>query len=862
MSNHVAARSRHLERTLGLFILMLLAVFATELAVTQMLNTLLVRLDPVTAGLADALLLMLFFAPPLWIVCDSQIPVERGGTLVPAKAPVIAMIKVLLGIFLIELLVMMILPLVMMRADAQARELADACLTTLLSAPALWWLLFRRKAETRRVPLSDLLGLPLRLYVLLLILIFLVDLMQTLLFSQNLPGLPIGSDKVIDAFLTTIVIAPVLWLLVIRPLKKVAQSDRARANAIHYQANDAVVTLTAQGIITSFNPAAERIFGYRAGEMTGEAAGALFPDGRQGLDALISSRGAHDDATLPCQEVTGKRSDGTPLTLEVSMNRMELEEGGYLLIMRDVSDRKKAQQVLLESLSLQTATLESTADGILAVDLGYRVRTFNRKFLEMWQVSAELLERGDRQALLTSLLAQLKQPGAVLEEMEQLYSQPEQTAIRDIRLKDGRVFECYSYPQVLDASVVGRVWSFRDISEKTKAQEALRESEELFRQVFDQTEDAIIIFNFGTCIILDLNSKAEKVFGYPKAELLDLGLEGLCRKQDFPELCGAIVGISQERGAQLDNIVSLRKDGSEILVTMRGKIMKLQGSQVVYCTFRDVTDRIRMEQEARNIQSRLIQANKMTSLGLLVSGVAHEINNPNSFIMANSRLLSAAWLDALKFLREYHRENGEFLLGGVPFSQLDAHSRELFAGILDGTQRIEAIINNLKGFARQDRAGAGAEVEVDLNKVANSAVSLLHHELVKFTANFHVDLAQKLPSVKGNNQQLGQVLINLLTNACHALPDKQCGIWLATGYDEAAGVVTISVRDEGCGITRDDGSRIMEPFFTTKLDSGGTGLGLSICCAIVKDHAGTLEYSSEPGKGTTFTVRLPAHHPA
>jgi PAS domain S-box-containing protein len=851
MPNHVAKTTQG-DRPLVLFALMLLAVFSTELALMETLNTLLIRLSPLLGGFLDALLLMVFFAPPLWVVCDARrAEVLRAGSAPPCKAPLAAMAQVLVGIFLIEFLVMMLLPQIVPSGDTQLRNACDAALTTVLSAPPLWWFLFRMKMEPNRAPISDLLGLPLSLYALLLILIFLVDLLQVLLFSHVLAG----PTALVDAFLTTIVIAPVLWLLVIRPLKQVAQS-RALASAIHDQVNDAIVSLTAGGTITSFNPAAERIFGYRADAMSGETAALLFLDGQQGLDALLPRSQANDGRAPQCHEITGRKEDGTPVTVEVSISRIQPPSGGYLLIMRDISERKRAQQVLQESLSLQTATLESTADGILAVDLSYRVRTFNQQFLQMWHISRELLEAGDRDALLAELLCQVNQPAAVLEEMEELYSQPEQTAIRDLRLKDGRVFECYSYPQVLEEQVVGRVWSFRDTSEKTKAQEALRESEELFRQVFDQTEDAIVIFCFGTCIIMDLNQKAEKVFGYSKAELLELGLERLCRKEDFPEVCGAIVSIGPERGAQLDNIVSVRKDGSEILVTMRGKIMSLQGSQVSYCTFRDVTERVRMEREARSIQSRLIQANKMTSLGLLVSGVAHEINNPNNFIMANSRLLSSAWQDALKFLREYHRENGEFLLGGVPFSQLDAHSSELFAGIIDGTLRIDAIINNLKGFARQGKALA--EVDVDLNKVATSAITLLHHELVKFTANFHVDLAEKLPKVKGNNQQLGQVLINLLTNACHALPDKSCGIWLSTGFDAAAGEVILSVRDEGCGITRDDGSRIMEPFFTTKLDSGGTGLGLSICCSIIKDHAGRLDYSSEPGRGTTFTVRLPA----
>jgi len=325
---------------------------------------------------------------------------------------------------------------------------------------------------------------------------------------------------------------------------------------------------------------------------------------------------------------------------------------------------------------------------------------------------------------------------------------------------------------------------------------------------------------------------------------------------DLAGLQSAISGIGHEEVSHLENIVGLRKEGSEIIVSMRGKVIPLQGEDVVYCTFRDITGRVRLEEEARDIQARLIQANKMTSLGLLVSGVAHEINNPNNFIMANSQLLAKVWEDADKVLREYQRENGDFLIGGISFSEMSGRSPQLLAGITEGARRINDIVNNLKNFARQDRLLV--ERDVNLNRVVTAAVSLLLHQLNRYTENFHLDLAEDLPSVQGSYQQLEQVAINLLLNAGQALPDKSRGIWVTTGFDEAAGLVTLAVRDEGSGIARDLSHRVMEPFFTTKLDSGGTGLGLAISQSIVREHNGSLEFESEPGKGTTFIVKLPA----
>jgi signal transduction histidine kinase len=288
--------------------------------------------------------------------------------------------------------------------------------------------------------------------------------------------------------------------------------------------------------------------------------------------------------------------------------------------------------------------------------------------------------------------------------------------------------------------------------------------------------------------------------------------------------------------------------------------MTLQGVDIVFCSIRDITDRIHLEEEARDIQSKLIHTNKMTSLGLLVSGVAHEINNPNNYVMANSRLLANVWQDALKVLREYYRENGDFMVGGIPFSIANENSTQLFTGIIDGSSRINDIVSNLKDFARQDRSMAGGDV--DINRIITSAVTILHHQLIKHTDRFHLDLQENLPSVKGSSQQLEQVVINLLMNACQALPDKRSGIWVTTGYDESSGQVNVTVRDEGLGMPATIHDRVLEPFFTTKLDSGGTGLGLSISQSIVKEHNGSLEFTSDPGTGTTFSVKIPAGRPA
>ena len=158
-------------------------------------------------------------------------------------------------------------------------------------------------------------------------------------------------------------------------------------------------------------------------------------------------------------------------------------------------------------------------------------------------------------------------------------------------------------------------------------------------------------------------------------------------------------------------------------------------------------------------------------------------------------------------------------------------------------------------FARQD--DAALMEPLDLNQVSQAAVRLVDRSLRTATSRFEAEYTEPLPPVQGNSQRIEQVLVNLLLNACQALTDMDRGIFLRTFVDETSGMVGVSVRDEGCGIAPEHLDRLTDPFFTTKRESGGTGLGLSVSSGIVKEHGGSLLFSSPPGQGTTVTLLLP-----
>lgn len=391
---------------------------------------------------------------------------------------------------------------------------------------------------------------------------------------------------------------------------------------------------------------------------------------------------------------------------------------------------------------------------------------------------------------------------------------------------------------------------------RAKVESALRDSEMRFRQIFEQSEDAIILISAEDHSFLDANPPAERLFGKGRDELITSGLAGLELPLDDNRLSEAITNIVADK--LLSNIERLEyrtPDNDTRILSFRGKMIKLQETETVLATFRDITRRVRMEEDARNLQSRLIHANRMTSLGLLVSSVAHEINNPANYILSNSGLIKKAWLDIEPILEEHFHSAGDFPIGQTTWNNARTFLPDAFDGIQDGARRIGEIVENLKGYGREDQSLREGKVEI--NEVVRISASILGHHISRLTSKFSTELDEGLPSITGNKRQLEQVVTNLIQNALQALPNRECAVRVSTHFDKTDQEVIVRVTDNGSGISTELADHIMEPFFTTRLEQGGTGLGLAICSTIVKDHGGRLEFSSEPGIGTTFAVHLP-----
>ncbi len=402
-----------------------------------------------------------------------------------------------------------------------------------------------------------------------------------------------------------------------------------------------------------------------------------------------------------------------------------------------------------------------------------------------------------------------------------------------------------------EGKVIGVISVVEDITERVRMEIALRESEEQFRQVFSQNDDAILLIDLKTFKVIDANTAALKLYNIGPGELDQLIPENFIERNDLRKFMEPAL----YNGIMLEKATSFRPDGSKVMVSLKAKIIHLKNELAILCSVRDITEKIRLEEEMKATQAKMIQANKMTSLGMLVSGVGHEINNPNQCIASNATVLAKIWQDAAIPLKKLHDENEALSLGGLPFAKVEELAPLLFTGITNSSRKINKIISNMRDFVKQEKTPLKGLI--DINKVVDAATSILWHHVHKHTENFNIELQEGLPLASGSAQQIEQVIINLLTNALQSLQDKSRGVYVKTSADPESGVLVISIRDEGKGMSREVLEKLTEPFYTTKSEAGGTGLGLYISDNIIKEHHGSLSFSSEPGTGTTATISLP-----
>jgi len=392
--------------------------------------------------------------------------------------------------------------------------------------------------------------------------------------------------------------------------------------------------------------------------------------------------------------------------------------------------------------------------------------------------------------------------------------------------------------------------------ERQQAEQRLLAAHGELDQIFNSTGDAMAL--------IDLEGRVQRI-NRTMAEMFDLdpvqSLGRKCSEVMRDDRCSQgqcpLCGLEQGR-ERMDHVFQLPEAGGALrhFRSVGTPFRNVEGDVVgVVVTTREITQRVRAQEEAKERERQLIQTDKLAALGTLVSGVAHEINNPNGIITLNAPTLRDIWHAARPYLDDWYERKGDFALAGVEYSVVREEADGLYDQIVESARRIKRIVAELKGFARQDVSGL--EELVDLNEVARAAQGLVANKIKKSTDRFSARYSRTPVRVQGNFQRLEQVLVNALINACEALTSTDQAVSMDVFITPDGKSARIRVMDEGRGMHPEEIGHIFEPFFTTKRDSGGTGLGLSVSHGIIEEHGGRMSFTSTPDQGTICTVELP-----
>lgn len=386
-----------------------------------------------------------------------------------------------------------------------------------------------------------------------------------------------------------------------------------------------------------------------------------------------------------------------------------------------------------------------------------------------------------------------------------------------------------------------------DLTEIIAVRSALSDAEQRFTKIFRKKMIPAVLVSCEGMRLFEMNDAFAQLYKVSQDVEADISISEYIGSE---ALKAVEQSMDADKSFRVDMIRQKDKEGREFFANFRGKRVEFDSASFFLFDVHDVTEQVRISEMERELQQKLIHANKMTSLGTLVSGVAHEINNPNNFIMFNSSLLVDFWSDIFDHLDD--KTPGQSI-GNMTLAEFRSDIEELMHGIINGSERIKNIVQDLKGFAKTESSGYSERLNIE--NTLRTSVRILEHQISKTTGNFIMDIAPGLPDVNGNEQKLEQVFINILMNALEAVASGDSLVEVKC-YP-SAGKVVVDFTDKGVGIPSDHLDRITEPFFTTRQNCGGTGLGLSIAYAIIKEHKGVIDISSTPGEGTCVRIQLP-----
>jgi signal transduction histidine kinase len=383
-------------------------------------------------------------------------------------------------------------------------------------------------------------------------------------------------------------------------------------------------------------------------------------------------------------------------------------------------------------------------------------------------------------------------------------------------------------------------WLF---SEHKDAEEQIRESKSMIQAVFDGISDPLLLLDRDFLITILLNRAAAKYYGVhePGGVIGKRCYEALRRRSEPCERCPYPLVISNGQGGIFERKGLMDPDRFEQVVIHPTEIG-------ILVHIRDITKATLMERQ-------LVQSQKLASLGLLVSGIVHEIKNLNNCITFNIPILREYLKELIPIIDEHAGSNGDFELFGMSYPEFREDIFKLLGNLEHASGRISTTVEGLREFVK--RSDKGKQRWVELRQVVESAVAICQSQVKNMVKSFEVDIAEDLPRIFSDPEALEQVLINLLINAAQAVDKEDSWVTLRIKQGNSCrDHVVVLVSDNGCGMDEKTQGKVFEPFFSTKASGRGTGLGLFVSRNLIEELGGRIEVESEPSKGSTFRVIL------
>ncbi len=475
-----------------------------------------------------------------------------------------------------------------------------------------------------------------------------------------------------------------------------------------------------------------------------------------------------------------------------------------------------AKRAAFDPLAIAREIVAALADAVVVTGTDRRILTVNRAAAELFGRPLEDLPG----TAVNELVIADERPHVEEREQRARGGEEQRYETKIIRL-DGveRDVAVSTTPLELDGELVGTVAMLRDITDQKRAQDTLARSEARYRNLVESASDAIVTFD-ASGRFTTVNHAGELLSGYRREELIGQWFAPMLPDDELPKVLGHFQkALAGETGQYETTFYRKDREIRTISVTYSTP----QRDEEVLCLIRDVTDQ-------KMLQEQLIQSEKMSAIGQLVSGVAHELNNPLAGISAFAQLL-------------------------LTEKRFPPDQRTAAEMIYAEARRASRIVQNLLTFARQHKP---ERTSTSLNQVLDDALELRGYELRVRGIEVVRDYDEDLPETMADAHQLQQVFLNLITNAEQAMEKRQGNTQrLIVSTRRAGNVIRIEVEDSGPGIPPNLLERIFNPFFTTKPTGSGTGLGLSISLGIVREHEGKIWAENSPTGGAHFTIELP-----